>query len=225
MKKYCALGDSVIKGIVLDKQRGRYITPEQTPTSLFAGMTGDIVDNKGRFGQTIVKANERLSKLGCDLSAYDAIFLEFGGNDCDFRWGEVADSPNKQHLPNVSPELFKEQYNRLVTQVREMGGKPVMLTLPPLVAQRFFEWVTRGIDAKAVQHWLGDVQRIYRWHETYNMAIMAVARSLSVPLIDIRSAFLQHADAPSLICDDGMHPNEKGHKLIAQELVRFAPSL
>ena len=38
---------------------------------------------------------------------------------------------------------------------------------------------------------------------------------MDVPVIDVTSAFLYHKTFSDYMCADGIHPNEKGHRLIA----------
>ncbi len=71
----------------------------------------------------------------------------------------------------------------------------------------------------------GDVYRINRWHESYIMAVCCVASEQHAPLLDIRSAFLMRRDCFSLLCEDGIHPNEKGHALISSVLAERLPAL
>ncbi|OLA61120.1 MAG: hypothetical protein BHW37_01125 [Firmicutes bacterium CAG:272_52_7] len=42
---------------------------------------------------------------------------------------------------------------------------------------------------------------------------------MKIPMIDIRSAFLVKRDYSDYLCEDGIHPNERGHKLIKDTLV------
>ena len=39
-------------------------------------------------------------------------------------------------------------------------------------------------------------------------------------MIDIRSAFLVRKDYTDYLCEDGIHPNEKGHRLIREAMGR-----
>jgi lysophospholipase L1-like esterase len=50
----------------------------------------------------------------------------------------------------------------------------------------------------------------------YNLAVCRIAVKTGAPLADVRSAFLEKKDCLSLICEDGIHPNENGHKVIYQ---------
>ena len=50
--------------------------------------------------------------------------------------------------------------------------------------------------------------------EMRGMNGIELAKKLNVPLIDIRSVFLQDKHYERLISRDGIHPNEKGYELI-----------
>ena len=59
----------------------------------------------------------------------------------------------------------------------------------------------------------------------YNIRVHSVASAMRVPVIDIRSAFLLRTDYGELLCDDGIHPNEAGHRLISGTLSRTVAAL
>ena len=52
-----------------------------------------------------------------------------------------------------------------------------------------------------------------------------VAKEEQIPLLDISSAFLETAHYQDLICEDGIHPNEKGHQLITSVLEEYIKSV
>jgi len=114
-------------------------------------------------------------------------------------------------------------YGEVVQELREKGFRPVLMTLPPLDAERYFAWFTRtGLDQKAILGWLGDVQFIYRWHESYSSAIWEIGETWKAPVADIRKAFLEQRNYSRFLCRDGIHPNAEGHQLIKSEIIRFA---
>ncbi|NLD10511.1 MAG: SGNH/GDSL hydrolase family protein, partial [Clostridiales bacterium] len=157
---------------------------------------------------------------------YDYTLLEFGGNDCDLLWNEIAEDPSGTHLPLVPLDKFRQLYLSMIARVRAAGSTPVMMSLPPLVADKFFSWVSKGLDKDNILEFLkGDKEYIYRWHEGYNDMVNEIAREQNVPVIDIRSAVLQQPDYESLVCLDGMHPNGKGHKVIADYLEKAIEDL
>jgi lysophospholipase L1-like esterase len=219
-------GDSVARGIVLDEQ-GRYSPLKDGFAARFSSQAGVSLVNHARFGCTIRKGREFLLRF---LSREEKpslerklAVLEFGGNDCDFRWDEIALSPDKDHKPAVTLDEFSDTYGAMIDALREKGYEPVAMTLPPLDAERYFSWFTRsGLDQKAILGWLGDVQQIYRWHEMYSDAVREIARLRSCLLFDVRKYFLESRNFRTFLCLDGIHPNEEGHKLMESAFEDFA---
>lgn len=61
-------------------------------------------------------------------------------------------------------------------------------------------------------------QFLTNWHERYNIEVFKLAINKDIPIIDITSKFLGIKNYSNLLCDDGIHPNEKGHKIIAEAI-------
>lgn len=204
-------GDSISKGIIFEEQGQRYCTV----TKEIRGWTRPaILHNFSVMGCTIRKGMEIIKRHLLQLSDYKNVFLEFGGNDCDFNWQAVSDDPDGNHLPNTPPEEFETLYTDAIRSIQKQGGNPVLLTMPPLAPERYFNWISKGKNAANILKWLGNVDTIYRWQEMYNMKVTLLAQKLSVPLIDIRSAFLSQHHYRDFLCADGIHPNRRGHHLI-----------
>ena len=227
-KEACVFGDSIARGVILDDQ-GSYKPLKDCFASLAAEELGVALVNKARFGCTIAKGREIIERtldrfLGKSKEpVFDYVFLEFGGNDCDFRWDEISVKPYAQHLPATPPELFVKQYSEVIEELRARGLKPILLTLPPLVAERYFAWFTRtGLDQKAILKWLGDIEFIYRWHESYSCLVWEIGEKYDAPVIDIRKTFLEQRNYQRFLCKDGIYPNVDGHSLIKAEIVAFA---
>ena len=67
------------------------------------------------------------------------------------------------------------------------------MTLPPIDAVRYYEWIGRDIEGKEnILVWLGDVQQIYRSHAAYNRLVVELARQLGCRLVDLRASFLEN---------------------------------
>ena len=215
-------GDSVAKGVVLDAERGRYVLLRENFT-VGAGMRlGVSFENRAKFGCTAVQGREILRRSLPTDPFCEVAVLEFGGNDCDFDWREVASAPEAEHCPKTSLPEFLSAYRDMVSLLRARGTEVFLMTLPPLDAGRYFGWIVRGgLSAKNILRWLGDVQTIYRWHERYNLAVWELSRETGCAVIDIRRAFLERRDYRSLLCEDGIHPNEAGHAVIESVLVAF----
>jgi hypothetical protein len=65
-----------------------------------------------------------------------------------------------------------------------------------------------------------DVQSIYCWQERYAIAVRDAALETGCDIFDLRDVFLTRRDVEDLLSLDGMHPNTKGHMLIAESLLR-----
>lgn len=218
----CGFGDSILKGVSYDEQRGKYAYLDNSFANKFARQNGYMVDNYAKFGCTIGKGENILNKISDKLSEYKYTILEFGGNDCDFRWDAVSENPEGFHDANTPIEDFVDKYSKIIGKLKEAGSQPILMSLPPLDAERYFSWISKNLSGKNILKWLGDVGQIYRWHERYNLAVVKVGILNKVPLIDIREAFLAHKNYRQLFCLDGIHPNEAGHSLIYQTILDFS---
>lgn len=88
--------------------------------------------------------------------------------------------------------------------------------------RQVLQLISRGLDAPAILKWLGDKELIYRHHESYSLAIVNLAQSLSCNYIDVRLPFLMKRDYYNYLCEDGIHPNERGYALINQTFTEYA---
>ena len=220
----CVFGDSIMKGVAYDAERSKYIYLNNSFANDFVYKTGITVDNFAKFGCTLSKGIKIIERLSSQLGKYKFIALEFGGNDCDFLWPEIAKDPSAQHLPNTPIDTFETLYTQIIDKLLQKGYRPVLFSLPPLVPDKYFRWVSKGVNSENILKWLGDVDFIYRWQELYSISVSKIASSKGVPLIDIRSAFLRKRNYENLICADGIHPNEEGHKLILDTITNIMPS-
>jgi len=222
----CIFGDSIMKGVVFDSLRGRYAYLKNNFLEILKRHNSSVrVDNFSKFGCTITVGKKIIEKHADRLSGYRYTALEFGGNDCDFDWKAISERPDDVHLPKTPLEEFETLYSRIIDDVTRAGSRPVLFTLPPLCAERYFAWISRGLNAENILRWLGDVGHIYRWHEMYNNAVLKITAAKNTLLIDIREAFLKTRDYVKLLCADGIHPNEAGHALISDAVMKAIPAL
>lgn len=220
-------GDSILKGVVFDETRRRYMPlREQNCLSLAAKQLGTKVDNHAHFGMTSQKGIQivetGLKDLGGD---FDLALIGFGGNDIDFDWKAISQTPDEEHLPNTPPELFEENVVRIIQAHEQANIRPALMTLPPIDAGRYFEWISNGLNGKNILKWLGSVDVIYQSHQMYDKIVRAVAKRMGCILVDVRQAFEREADVSSLICVDGIHPNRAGHRLMAETFIAMAGGL
>lgn len=208
-------GDSIMKGVLYDEHTGKYRTLSCDLPARFAEKFGLTLKNRSRFGCTITKGEKMLENALLKEEERGFYLLEYGGNDCDFRWAEVAAAPASQHMPNTPPAEFEGRFRRMVDAVKHRGSTPVAMSLPPIDAEKYFSFIVKnGADGNCVRDWLGDVQMIYRYQELYSSIVTRVAYETGCVYVDARGAFLDKHNYKDLLCDDGLHPNENGHQLI-----------
>ena len=209
----CVFGDSIGKGIIFQHETSRYKAIKMNVEKIL-GREGINIKNYSMFGCTVSKCLSVVKRHAVELIGYKNVFLEVGGNDCDFNWQEIADNPQKEHLSKTPIGEFRRLYGNLIEEICGNGGNPIMLNLPPLDPNRYFNWISKGLNKNNILKWLGDINMIYRWQEMYNVEVMLLATKMGVPIIDIRSAFLKYNTYNDFLCSDGIHPNNAGYELI-----------
>lgn len=213
-------GDSLARGVIYNEEKGRYAISRERCSSRLESALGCKVVNHSNMGATVLDGLKWFEGFASVPDALCAI--EFGGNDCDLDWAYVAEHPEEPVRARVPLEDFELGLEKLVACVRERDMKPLLVTPLPLHAERYFRWVTRGLNADAVLQALGDVNHIYRWQERYTIAVRTVARQKHCALLDLRDEFLAQPNYEKLMCLDGIHPNDEGHRVLAEAALRRA---
>ena len=218
-------GDSIMKGVLVD-ENFKYKAIARQLLERLRLETGVETVNRAHFGYTVEKGQTVLQRdldkgMDCQVA-----LLEFGGNDCDFQWAQVAAQPEGEHQPNTPLQQFLETMKFMAQALKQAGIQPVLMSLPPLDAQRYLDFIGRlGSDTGRILRWLGDVQMIYRYQEMYSTAVTQLAARLDLPLIDVRTRFLARRDYTDLIARDGIHLTQTGYELIFQTFREQLPAL
>lgn len=209
-------GDSLLKGVVYDPNTGRHSFAKGSAYAMVGEAFGIDITNKSHFGFTVKDGKKVISD---DLEAgevYDYALVEFGGNDSDFKWEQIAQKPDGKHYPKVCFDEYLTTLREMIKKLREAGSKPVLMTLPPVFAHDYLTYLCRrGLDKNAILSWLGEENTIYRHQELYSLTIAKFACEEKIPLCDVRSEFLRKRNCSKLMCADGIHPNKYGQRLIA----------
>ena len=225
IKRVTIYGDSIMNGTVMDDSHN-YITIMEEALQRFLHLFHVEANNRSHYGMTIEQGRKVLDYdlkkgLACDYA-----LIAFGGNDCNFKWNEISERPGDVHFPRTLPERFVETLCGMVKDIRSAGVTPVLMSLPPIDAEKYLAFLgRRGNDCANLLQWLGDVQMIYRFHESYSRAIERLSIETGAKLVDVRAYFLDKHNFRELICDDGIHPNREGHKLLFAAFSDFASSL
>ena len=209
-KAICVWGDSLAKGIVFDENRGRYAILRENCLRMLEQAFHVPICNYAAMGRTASDCLREISES--ELVPGGVAVIEFGGNDSDLCWADVAKDPDHEHPARCSLPQFRESLRGLIRFVRQGGMKPVLVATLPIDGEKYYRWVSRGLDAAAILSYLGDPQMMYRWQERYACAVRDVACEENARLLDFRTDFLADRQFFRLFCDDGIHPNALGHQ-------------
>lgn len=223
-KRVAVFGDSISKGIVTSGNKLHRI--DANAVSLIADEYGYEVVDFSRYGQTLKRICERnlIEKFieGADGSGEEYAVFCIGGNDADYDWRAVSQSPGEDHHPFTQPEEFAKLLDDGVDKLLHAGVKVILTILPPVDSKRYFDNVICNIadGERVLEFFGGDVTNIARSQEVYNYAIIRCAHEHSCPIIDLRTGFLLDRRYLDKYCADGAHPNEEGHRFMAEQVVK-----
>lgn len=222
--KLAALGDSIIKGVLFTQEedgRGHYALADSNIVDQVAtGLQSEVI-NLGKMGCTIEAGERIFDRHLTQLDGSKYVLMCYGGNDSDYDWKAIAAHPTEEHSPKTPLKVFEKTYTRIINKVREIGYTPLILSLPPINAQRYFEFITSNFNEteKAnVLKWLnGSTETIWAGHELYNDAVKRIANTTDSQLVNISTSL---GDGRGYLCDDGIHPNAVGQSKIASIILK-----
>ena len=149
MMKLVALGDSIVKGVLFSQEengRWHYALSDHNMVDYVADQLHCEAINLGKMGCTIENGERILSRSTERLDGANYVLMCYGGNDSDYNWKAIADFPEAEHHPKTPLSIFEKTYVRVINKVKEMGYTPLVLTLPPINAQQYFEHFTQHFD-------------------------------------------------------------------------------
>lgn len=220
-KKIALFGDSILKGVIYGADKRYHISKDIDWKGIEETLDIEL-ENFSKMGNCIESGRINLEKFLTNCKNVKGVVLEYGGNDSDYFWEQVSQNPSKENLPKTALDEFRRDLTSMITLLKKNHIRPILMTLPPIIAERYFNFiVSLGHNSNNIKEFLGDVQIIYRRHELYSNEIVKVAREQNVDLVDVRSKFLESNNLENLICEDGIHPNIDGQKLIVQTFSNY----
>lgn len=222
--KIIALGDSIIKGVVLNiESNGKlhYALSDRNIVDQVANKTNHEAINLGKMGCTIEAGERILDRHLGDIENAQYALLCYGGNDSDYDWRAIAQSPEAEHMPKTPISVFEKTYARIIDKVRQAGLTPIVMSMPAMDAERYYQFFTSVFsdeEKRNVSRWLKNgTDAIWAGHELYNDAIKRVAAATDAMLVDVSKAFSQ---PDKYLCIDGIHVNAMGQTKIAAVITK-----
>lgn len=216
-------GDSLAKGVVWNEVRKRHAYSKTTAAEIASERLNIEIINRAKFGCTAPEGLELMEREIEGGARCDTALIEFGGNDCNFDWQAISDRPDDVHSPVTPPEEYQKSMRAMVKRLLKQGIRPVLMTLPPIDAERYFRYLVGDkLNRDNILSWLGDVQQIYRYQEMYSLLVERIAREFSIRLIDLRSRCLAERNFfRDMLCEDGLHLTEEGQRFVGEQIAQL----
>lgn len=115
-------GDSLMKGTLPDEQL-RYHFHTDLFEAPLAGVDAEVT-NKSVFGATSRKGVTLVQRDLARGHRYDWALIEYGGNDCNYDWADVAAHPEQHHDPVVLADEFRANLTAIVQMLRGAACAP-----------------------------------------------------------------------------------------------------
>ena len=172
------------------------------------------VHNAGIGGTTTRDALKRIER---DVLQHKPriVVMQFGINDSAV---DVWKDPPAT-APRVPLAEYLENIRSLTALVQKSGARVILMTTNPI------RWTSILRERYGKPPYDPDSGEGFDSPNLapYNEALRQLAAELKVPLVDVRAAYPEYAARQKTNIDglllDGMHPNDKGHSLVAEMLL------
>lgn len=199
-----AFGDSITNGVgpagMTEKDTFRDVVRRELTKKL--GTKVEVV-NAGVNGDIVTLAAERLKRDVLDRKP-ELVTIMFGGNEAGFYRPETNGFAD---TPRVTREEFKAALLKTVDRIQEAEITVVLMTCPPMT-ERYWGMKLEPYQKNGINFLVKD----------YAQAMRDVAAEKKVELIDVYRAFQQKPERLDYF-PDGLHPDARGHRVIADLLV------
>lgn len=175
------------------------------------GLPVEIV-NSGVGGSTTEHSRERFQRDVLEHNP-ELVTIMLGGNDSAI---DVWKNPPATG-PRVAKQRYAENLRYFVKTLKGAKVKVILMTPPP------FRWTEKLKELYGKPPYgVSDPWGFSAGIGEYSDVVRTIAREEDVPLVDVFAAFQQYDRVEGQSVDDllldGMHPNDKGHALIAERL-------
>ncbi len=202
MKGLIIFGDSVLAGTgASDRELGC--------AKLIKSALKIPVSLRARNWNTSRDGLERLEEDVIMQPQYSHVLIFFGNND---GWLIGAGQPK------VPIEEFRKNLSEIIFRIKNNNQSPLLCNLQ-LIDQLTF--ISKFPELNEYRKCINlTAEQI---HLQYSDTVEGVARKCGVDVIDIRSGLKQFPE--KCIAEDGIHPNDRGHKIIADVILQYIQKL
>ena len=218
--KVVFLGDSITEAGIYDNEVGvpsgdTLIYPKYTGfiTLLKKDIEDDIeLIGKGIGGNKVSNLLERYKKDVLSLNP-DIVFIYIGINDV---WHKYSFGTGTDII------FYENGLRKIITDLKNKGSRVILCT-PTVIGENKGEFtlVNEFKDIETMEIMNGDL-------DAYSDVIRKLAYELNTDLLDLREIFMNYIsennpnnESSGITTYDGVHLNDLGNKLIADEMLRF----
>ena len=167
---------------------------------------------KGIGGDKVSNLLTRYKADVIDLNP-DIVFIYIGINDVwhKYNFGTGSDI-----------DLYERGLRTIISDIKLLGSKIVLCT-PTVIGENTGDFVlgNQFKDVETMEKMNGDL-------DTFSEVIRKLSNEYETELLDLRKIFMDYLaenninnDAAGILTTDGVHLNEQGNKLIADQMIKF----
>jgi len=172
------------------------------------------VINAGVPGNTTAMAIERFRN---DVLSHNPslVVIQFGINDSAV---DIWKDPPKEK-PRVELPVYLTNMESMIDRIQDQNGEVILMS-----PQRM-SWSKKTRELYGKPPYVSDDEEGFNVIlDTYVAGLRELAMRKNLPFIDINAAYSKHPSDSGkpyseLLHQDGMHPNDKGHKLVFDHLI------
>ena len=207
-KKVVFLGDSITQNAVINSEKFKGFISllgenvDQNTKLIGKGIGGDKVsDLLTRYRDDVIKLNP------------DMVFIYIGINDV---WHKY------DYGTGTDIDLYENGLRQIIADLKE-NGVEVILCTPTVIGENKGEFtlVNQFKDIETMEIMNNDL-------DDYSDVIRKLSREFDTKLLDLRKIFMQYISennpenkSKGVLTTDGVHLNNLGSKLIANEMIKF----
>lgn len=167
--------------------------------------TGYKVINSGVSGND---TSLSIARFNADviLNKPDVLIIQFGINDSMV---DVWKTPTATH-PRVSVDQYGFYLSEFIVAAHRIGSRVILMTPNPIYWR---PWTIKSFgkppyDVNSVEGFNVSLRK-------YADKVREVAAKYNVTLVDVDATYHLYSDPSAQLLDDGVHPNNAGHRLTA----------